>query len=76
MLIILTITLLFVLLALLTFFRNLILLFISSVINLFRKNKKTSDGDTNIRRNSSKKKKVFSKSEGEYVDYEEIKKKE
>ena len=68
---------LFVLLAILTFARDLLASFLSAVVGLFRRgdrSKKKSEGHQTIRRRDRKKKKVFSDSDGEYVDFEEVKK--
>ena len=69
--------LLFALLAVLTFARDLLATFLGAVVGLFRKGDKNSqktDGRQTIRRRDRKKKKVYSDSDGEYVDFEEIKK--
>jgi len=70
--------LLFVLLAVLTFARNLLASFLDAVVGLFRKGdknpRKETDGRQTIRRRDRKKTKVYSESDGEYVDFEEVKK--
>ena len=69
--------LLFALLAVLTFARDLLASFLGAVVGLFRKGDKKSqntDGHQTIRRRDRKKKKVYSESDGEYVDFEEVKK--
>ena len=69
--------LLFVLLAVLTFARDLLVSFLSAVVGIFRKNdpsKKNDEGRQTIRRRDRNKKKVYSDSDGEYVDFEEVKK--
>ena len=69
--------LLFVLLAVLTFARNLLATFLSAVVSIFRKGdrmQKNTEGRQTIRRRDRKKKKIYSDSDGEYVDFEEVKK--
>ena len=69
--------LLFVLLAVLTFARDLLASFLSAVVGLFRKEDRTekkAEGRQTIRRRDRNKKKVYSDSDGEYVDFEEVKK--
>ena len=69
--------LLFVLLAVLTFARDVLVTIIAAMVGLFRKGdrmqKKTECRQT-IRRRDRKKQKVYSDSDGEYVDFEEVKK--
>lgn len=69
--------LLFALLAILTFARDLLASFLNAVVGLFRKSDSTpnsNEGRQTIRRRDRKKKKVYSDSDGEYVDFEEVKK--
>ena len=69
--------LLFALLAVLTFARNLLATFLSAVVGLFRRGdrkQKNTEGRQTIRRRDRKKRKVFSDTDGEYVDFEEVKK--
>lgn len=69
--------LLFALLALLTFARNLLAAFLAFIVGIFRKGdrkEKNTEGDQTVRRRARSKKKVLSDSDGEYVDFEEIKK--
>lgn len=69
--------LLFALLAILTFARNLLATFLSAVVGIFRRSDRTqknTEGRQTIRRRDRSKKKVFSDTDGEYVDFEEIKK--
>ena len=69
--------LLFALLAVLTFARNLLATFLGTVVGLFRRGdrkQKNTEGRQTIRRRDRKKRKVYSESDGEYVDFEEIKK--
>ena len=69
---------LFVLLAVRTFARDLLASILSSIVGFFRRGKGSSDGDSGrqmVRRRSRSKKKVYSDSDGEYVDFEEVKKK-
>ena len=47
---------------------------LNAVVGLFRKGDR-SQGEQTIRRRDRKKKKVYSDSDGEYVDFEEVKKK-
>lgn len=69
--------LLFALLAVLTFARDLLAAIIASIVGLFRKGdrmQKKDEGRQTVRRRERKKKKVYSDSDGEYVDFEEVKK--
>lgn len=69
--------LLFALLAVLTFARDLLAAFIGTIVGLFRKGdrmQKKEEGRQTVRRRERKKKKVYSDSDGEYVDFEEVKK--
>ena len=69
--------LLFVLLAVLTFARDLLASFLNAVVGLFRKDdrtQKSTEGRQTIRKRERKKKKIYSDSDGEYVDFEEVKK--
>ena len=68
--------LLFALLAVLTFARNLLATFLSAVVGIFRRGDRTqknTEGRQTIRRRE-RKKKVYSDTDGEYVDFEEVKK--
>lgn len=69
--------LLFVLLAVLTFARDLLASFLNAIVGIFRKGdrkpKKTDTSQT-VGKRTRKKKKVLSDSDGEYVDFEEVKK--
>lgn len=69
--------LLFVLLAVLTFARDLLATFLNAVVGFFRRltGRPQQDTDTHqtIRKRTRNKKKVLSDSDGEYVDFEEIK---
>lgn len=65
----------FVILAILTFFRNVLLAVLSTVLSLFRrKDKNSAQSEPKIRHNMKRKKKIFDENEGEYVEYEEVKK--
>lgn len=69
--------LLFALLAILTFARNLLATFLSAIVGLFRKSDRQpqkTEGQQTIRKRDRNKKKVYSDSDGEYVDFEEVKK--
>lgn len=66
-------TSLFVIVAILTFFRNVLLAMIAGVIGIFRKNKKDTPNEPKVRRSTKRKKKIYADNEGEYVDYEEVK---
>ncbi|MBO7113152.1 MAG: DUF4834 family protein [Bacteroidaceae bacterium] len=69
--------LLFVLLAVLTFARDVLVTIIAAIVGLFRKGdrmQKKTEGRQTIRRRDRKKQKVYSDSDGEYVDFEEVKK--
>ena len=68
---------LFALLAILTFARDLLASFLNAVVGLFRKGDrmhKSSEGRQTLRKRSRSKKKIYSDSDGEYVDFEEVKK--
>lgn len=73
MILLFTFTSLFVIVAILTFFRNVLLAMIASVIGIFRKNKKDTPNEPKVRRSTKRKKKIYADNEGEYVDYEEVK---
>ncbi|MBQ5572758.1 MAG: DUF4834 family protein [Bacteroidaceae bacterium] len=73
MMMILLFTSLFVIVAILTFFRNVLLAMIAGVIGIFRKNKKDTSNEPKVRRSTKRKKKIYADNEGEYVDYEEVK---
>jgi hypothetical protein len=73
MMMILLFTSLFVIVAILTFFRNVLLAMIAGVIGIFRKNKKDTSNEPKVRRSTKRKKKIYADYEGEYVDYEEVK---
>lgn len=73
MMMILLFTSLFIILAILTFFRNVLLAMIAGVIGIFRKNKKDTPNEPKVRRSTKRKKKIYADNEGEYVDYEEVK---
>ena len=67
----------FVLLAVLTFARDLLVTILGGIIGLFKKGSKDKGNDSGrqtIRRRDRRKQKVVDDSEGEYVDFEEIKK--
>ena len=69
--------LLFALLAILTFARDLLATFLNAVVGIFRKDDRQhqkDEGRQTIRRRDRNKKKVYSDSDGEYVDFEEVKK--
>ena len=69
--------LLFALLAILTFARDLLASFLNAVVGLFRKGDrmhKSNEGRQTLRKRSRSKKKIYSDSDGEYVDFEEVKK--
>lgn len=71
---------LFILLALLTFFRNVIYSLLSAFFSLFHRrnkgqagqNSSTTAGAQSVHRQKSKKGKVISSDDGEYVDFEEL----
>lgn len=69
---------LFALLAVLTFARDLLASFLSAVVGIFRKGERKqqakNEGRQTVRKRDRSKKKVYSESDGEYVDFEEIKK--
>ena len=69
--------LLFALLAILTFARNVLATFLAAVVGLFRKGDKNApktEGRQTIRKRDRNKKKVYSDADGEYVEFEEVKK--
>lgn len=69
--------LLFALLAVLTFARNLLATFLGAIVGLFRKGdrmQKKTEGRQTVGKRTRSKKKVLSDSDGEYVDFEEVKK--
>ena len=69
--------LLFALLAVLTFARDLLATFLSAIVGIFRKSDRTpnsNEGRQTLRKRDRSKKKVYADSDGEYVDFEEIKK--
>lgn len=68
---------LFILLAVLTFARNLLASFLNAIVGIFRKGdrkNRTNEGQQTVRKRTRSRKKVLSDSDGEYVDFEEIKK--
>jgi hypothetical protein len=73
MMMILLFTSLFVIVAILTFFRNVLLAMIAGVIGIFRRNKKDTPNEPKVRRSTKRKKKIYADNEGEYVEYEEVK---
>ena len=69
--------LLFALLAVLTFARDLLVSFLNTIVGIFRKgDRKPKDNEARqtVRKRARNKKKVLSDSDGEYVDFEEVKK--
>lgn len=67
----------FVLLAVLTFARDLLASILNTVVGIFRKEdrrKKKTEGRQTIRKRPRTRKKVYSDTDGEYVNFEEIKK--
>lgn len=69
--------LLFALLAVLTFARDLLATFLNAVVGIFRKGdrmQENTEGRQTIRKRDRKKNKIYSDSDGEYVDFEEVKK--
>jgi len=67
----------FVLLAVLTFARDLLATILGAIVGIFRKGdkaQKKNEGRQTVRKRDRKKKKVFADTDGEYVDFEEIKK--
>ncbi|MBR5935059.1 MAG: DUF4834 family protein [Bacteroidaceae bacterium] len=69
---------LFVLLAVLTFARDVLVSIIAAIVGIFRKGEKSNinntEGKQTVRRRDRARKKVLSDSDGEYVDFEEVKK--
>ena len=73
------IILLFVLLAVLTFARDLLATFLNAIVRFFRRlvgrdQKQDNEGQQTVRKRTRAKKKVLSDSDSEYVDFEEEKK--
>ena len=73
------IILLFVLLAVLTFARDLLATFLNAIVRFFRRlvgrdQKQDNEGQQTVRKRTRAKQKVLSDSDGEYVDFEEVKK--
>lgn len=73
--------LLFILLALLTFARDLLASFLDSIVRLFKRvlhkdigPKRTPSDKQTINSHKRKRSKVVSDTDGEYVDFEEVKK--
>ena len=69
--------LLFVLLAVLTFARDVLVTILTAIVGFFRKGdrkQKKAEGQQTVRRRARARKKVYSDSDGEYVDFEEVKK--
>jgi len=67
----------FVLLAVLTFARDLLMTIMGAIVGLFRRGdrmNKRNEGRQTVRRRARTKKKIYSDSDGEYVDFEEIQK--
>ena len=67
----------FVLLAVLTFARDLLATILNAVVGIFRKEdrkRKKAEGRQTIRKRPRARKKVYSDTDGEYVDFEEVKK--
>ncbi|MBR4842883.1 MAG: DUF4834 family protein [Bacteroidaceae bacterium] len=67
----------FVLLAILTFARDLLATILGAVVGIFRKGDRMHKNEARqtIRKRPRAKKKVYSDTDGEYVDFEEVKKK-
>lgn len=74
------IVLLFVLLAVLTFARDLLATFLNAIVGFFRRlvgrdqKQEKTEGRQTVGKRPRSKKKVLSDSDGEYVDFEEVKK--
>ena len=69
--------LLFALLAVLTFARDVLVTVLAAIVGFFRKGdrkQKNTEGQQIVRKRTRSKKKVLSDSDGEYVDFEEVKK--
>lgn len=69
---------LFLAMAVLSFFSNVIRALLTAFFNLFRRKGKRSEGQPaegrqTVHTSNSRKKKVYSKDDGEYVDFEEVK---
>ena len=69
--------LLFILLAVLTFARDVLVTIIAAIVGFFRRGdrmQRKNEGRQTVRKRARAKKKVFADTDGEYVDFEEIKK--
>lgn len=69
---------LFLAMAVLSFFSNVIRALLTAFFNLFRHKGRRSgeqpaEGRQTVHTSNSRKKKVYSKDDGEYVDFEEVK---
>ena len=69
---------LFLAMAVLSFFSNVIRALLTAFFNLFRRKGgrsggKSTEGRQTVHTSNSRKKKVYSKDDGEYVDFEEVK---
>lgn len=74
MMMIILFTTLFIILAILSIFRNILLALLAGVFGVFKRDKnKVKPNEPKVRYNTKKKKKVYSENEGEYVEYEEVK---
>lgn len=68
--------LLFVLLAVLTFARDVLVTVLTAIVGFFRKGdrkQKKTEGQQTVRKRARARKKVLSDTDGEYVDFEEVK---
>ena len=69
--------LLFAVVAVLTFARDVLVTILAAIVGIFRKGDrkpKNTEGQQTVRKRSRARKKVLSDTDGEYVDFEEVKK--
>ena len=69
--------LLFAVIAVLTFARDVLVTILEAIVGFFRKGdrkQKNTEGKQTVRKRARTRKKVLSDTDGEYVDFEEVKK--
>lgn len=69
--------LLFAVIAVLTFARDVLVTILEAIVGFFRKGdrkQKNTEGQQTVRKRARARKKVLSDTDGEYVDFEEVKK--
>ena len=68
--------LLFAVIAVLTFARDVLVTILAAIVGIFRKGdrkQKNTEGKQTVRKRARTRKKVLSDTDGEYVDFEEVK---